>query len=90
MTGFTNTMRLKHTVIVNLPKVGVLYGEDVRACLISDVNHVLVGSDLTNIESQTRNHYLYPLDPTYVADMTKPGFDSHTDIAVLAGFITPE
>lgn len=90
MAGLTNTMRLKHSVVVNLPKVEKLYGEAVRGCFIADEGKILCGSDLTNIESQTRNHYIFPYDPQYVADMTAKGFDSHFDIAILAGFVTKE
>lgn len=87
-SGFTNTMRLTHKVIANLPKVSRLYGADIRGSLIADEGHIMCGSDLSNIESSTRNHYIFPHDPNYVHNMSEFGFDSHVDIAVLAGFIT--
>jgi DNA polymerase I-like protein with 3'-5' exonuclease and polymerase domains len=89
-SGFTNTMRLKHVVVVNLPKVTKRYGADIRGALIADEGMMMCGSDLSNIESITRNHYIYPYDAEYVKEMDKPGFDSHLDIAKLAGFLTEE
>lgn len=87
-SGFTNTMRLKHVVIANLPKVSRKYGAEIRGSLIADEGSIMCGSDLSNIESSTRNHYIFPHDAQYVHDMSEFGFDSHIDIAVLAGFIT--
>jgi len=88
---YTNTLRLKHTKpLVNLPKVGTPYGEEIRGCLINDEGYVLCGSDLNNIESVTRNHYLFPYDPDYVRTMDDPLYDSHIDIAVVGNMITKE
>lgn len=92
ISGYTNTLRLKHKKpLVNLPKVGLPYGEEIRGCLIADEGYDMVGCDMVNIESMTRNHYIFPYDPEYVKTMMEdPLFDSHIDIAVLAGFITKE
>lgn len=91
ISGITNTFRVQHSIIQNLVNVKKPYGKQIRGCLIaSDDNHVLIGSDLKNIESMTRNHYIYKYDPQYVKDMDSPDFDSHWDIAKLAGFVTQE
>lgn len=83
--GLANTMRFKHTIIVNLPKVDRLYGKLVRGCLIApDDNHVLCGSDMSSLEDSTKQHYMYFFDPEYVKEMRVPGFDPHLDIGLLA------
>lgn len=90
ISGYTNTLRLQHKTVVNLPKVGLYMGEEVRGCFIADEGHVMVGSDLSNIESKTRDHYIMPWDPEYVATMQRPDFDAHIDIAILANMMTEE
>jgi len=88
-SSITNTLRLKHSKpLVNLPKVTIPYGEEVRGCLINDEGYVLCGADLVNIESVTRNHYLYDYDKEYIETMDDPLFDSHIDIAVLGNMIS--
>lgn len=90
--GFTNTLRFQHSKpIVNLPTIPKPYWERVRGCLIApDDDHVLCGSDMAQLEDNTKRHYMYYYDPEYVKEMMTPGFDSHLDIAVLAGMLTKE
>lgn len=89
--GLTNTLRFKHRKpLVNLPKVGVPWGEEIRSCLVSPKGHTLCGSDMTSLESKTRDHYVKPLDPQYVEDNSSPGYDPHLFLAVIAGMITQE
>lgn len=90
--GFTNTMRMTHKKpIANLPKPGVYYGYEIRECLeIPDDSYMMIGSDVSGLEDNTKQHYIYPYDPQYVEDMRVPGFDPHIDIGVLAGLITKE
>lgn len=91
MAGLTNTLRLKHKTVVNLPAVEKKYGKEVRELLVADEDSILCGSDLKNIESMTRNHYIFPYDPEYVRTILEDKtFDSHTDIAKLAGMMTEE
>ena len=88
VAGFTNTLRFKHSIIVNLPKVSMPYGDIIRGCLIAPSdNHVLCGSDMSSLEDSTKQHYMYFFDPEYVQEMRVPGFDPHNNIAKLAGFI---
>lgn len=89
-TGLTNTLRLQHKVVVNLPGFDKAYGNEVRGCLIADDGKMLCGSDLSGIEDNTKRHYIYKYDPKYVEEMNVPGFDPHLDIAILAGFLTKE
>jgi hypothetical protein len=88
--GLTNTLRFKHTEIVNLPGVSSLYGEEIRGCLIADPDKELCGTDMVSIEDSTKRHYIYPYDPAYVEEMSAPDFDPHLDVAFNAGFITKE
>lgn len=94
LSGFTNTLRLKHATVVNLP--GVKGTDDwsdgryIRECLTASPGNVLCGSDVSSLEDTTKRHYIYPYDPEYVEEMMDPDFDAHLDIAQLAGFLTKE
>ena len=88
--GWTNTMRLKHRKIVNLPKPSAPYAEHIRECLISGDGYYLLGSDLSGIEDATKQHYIYPYDPEYVDSMRTEDWDAHLDIALRAGLLTEE
>lgn len=88
--GWTNTMRLKHRKLVNLPKPNAPYAEHIRECLIAPSNHYMIGSDLKGIEDATKMHYIYPFDPEYVESMQSDDWDAHTNIAVRAGLMTED
>jgi hypothetical protein len=88
--GFTNTLRFKHTVIANLPGVDKMYGEIMRGVLIAPEGMELCGADMAALEDRTKQHYMLPHDPAYVAKMMAPGYCPHIDIAELAGYLTPE
>lgn len=90
IVGLTSTLRMKHGVVVNLPGVDKPYGKDIRGLFMADDNTVVFGVDIKNLESRTKDHYITPYDPEYVAEMNDPSFDSHTDLAVLANKITEE
>ncbi len=88
--GWTNTFRLKHRVLVNLPKPTAPYAENIRACLIADEGHYMVGTDLSGIEDACKRISIYPIDPDYVNEMQHPDFDAHTSVAVAAGLMTED
>ena len=90
--GLTNTLRLTHSEpVVNLPKPGVFYGKEIREVLtIPDESYVMIGSDVSGLEDNTKQHYIYFHDPEYVNEMRVPGFDAHVDIGKLAGLISEE
>ena len=90
--GFTKTHRLQHRKpIVNLPKPSIYFGKECREVLvIPDDSYIMVGSDVSGLEDNTKQHYIYDYDPEYVEEMRVPGFDPHLDIGVLAGLITKE
>jgi hypothetical protein len=88
--GFTNTLRVKHTTVVNLPKVDKPYGEFIRGALIAEDGTVLCGSDMASLEDRIKQHFIYFYDPDYVNSMDEKGFDPHLTIAVIAGMCTQE
>ena len=89
--GFTNTLRFKHrTPIVNLPKVDKPWGQEIRGSIIAKEGKIFLGSDMSGLESRTRDHYILPLDPELVEKSQVDGFDPHLDIAVTAGLMTEE
>lgn len=90
VAGFTNTLRFKHSEIVNLPKVSALFGEVARGALTVEEGEILCGADMVSLEDRLKQHYIYPYDPEYVEDMNVPGFDPHLDLAGLAKRITEE
>ena len=91
VAGFTNTLRFKHAKpLVNLPAIDKPYGKEIRGCLTCPEGYTLCGADMTSLEDTTKRHYMKPLDPSYVEDMSKEGFDPHLDLAKHAGVITQE
>ena len=91
IAGLTNTLRFKHAKpLVNLPAVDKPYGKEIRGCLTCPEGYTLCGADMTSLEDTTKRHYMKPLDPEYVEEMSKEGFDPHLDLAKHAGVITQE
>jgi hypothetical protein len=75
IAGLTNTLRFKHAKpLVNLPAVDKPYGKEIRGCLICPDGYTLCGADMTSLEDTTKRHYMKPLDPDYVEEMSKEGF----------------
>lgn len=89
-SGLTNTLRLCHTKICNLPASNKPYSENIRASLIADEGMLMCGTDLSGIEDNTKRHYIYDYDPEYVEEMNTPGYDPHLEIGLLAGLLTEE
>jgi len=91
ISGLTNTFRFKHRKpLVNLPAVDKPWGKELRGCLIAPEGEVLVGCDMVSLEDTTKRHYMQPIDPEYVAEMQKDGFDPHLDLAKHAGAVTQD
>ena len=89
--GFTNTLRLKHrSPIVNLPKVGSPWGEEIRGCIIAPKGYTVCGADVVSLEDNTKRHFLWDYDPDYVTSMMTEGYDPHLDLAKHAGDVTQE
>jgi hypothetical protein len=91
IAGLTNTLRFKHSKpLVNLPSVDKPYGDVIRGCLTCPDGYVLAGADMTSLEDTTKRHYMKPLDPDYVEEMSREGFDPHLDLAKFAGDVTQD
>lgn len=88
--GFTNTLRLQHRELVNLPSVRVQYGERIRGLLLARKGKVLLGSDLSSLEDRIKHHFQWPLDPAYVRSQMSSDFDPHLAICEAAGMLTKE
>lgn len=87
--GLTNTFRFKHKKpLVNLPGVDKPWGKEIRGSLIAPEGQVLCGADMVSLEDTTKRHYIQPMDPKYVEEMSKPDFDPHLTLAVIAEVIT--
>lgn len=85
--AFTNTLRLKHAELVNIPSSRKAWGNEIRALLLAEEGQVLLGSDLSSLEDRLRQHYQWPLDPEYVKTQMAPDFDGHLLNAVAAGLM---
>lgn len=90
ISGFTNTMRFKHSVLVNLPKTTKPYAESIRASLIARKNKLLCGSDMSSLEDRIKQSFIYEYDPEYVKAMNTEGFDPHLVIAEMAKMLTSQ
>ena len=91
VAGLTNTFRFRHArPCVNLPSVDRQYGWEIRECLTAPEGYTLCGADMTSLEDTTKRHYMKPLDPDYVEEMSKDGFDPHLDLAKHAGVVTQD
>lgn len=90
--GFTRTLRMKHAKpLVNLPKITKAYAADIRTCLtVPDDSYIMCGSDVSSLEDNTKQHFIYVFDPEYVKEMRVPGFDPHLDIAIKGELMTEE
>lgn len=86
--GFTNTLRVMHREIVNLPGVDKPHGELIRGVLIAGEGKISVGSDLSSLEDRTKHHFMLPYDPEYVATMQEDDFDPHILMALTAKMVT--
>jgi hypothetical protein len=58
--------------------------------LIAPEGQVLCGADMVSLEDTTKRHYIQPMDPKYVEEMSKSDFDPHLTLSVMAGRITKD
>lgn len=88
IAGITNTLRFRHSTIVNVPKVGKPYGQEIRGLLTVSEGQVLCGSDMTSLEDRIKHHFLFAHDPKYVLEMSRDDYDPHIALAVMAEMMT--
>lgn len=87
--GLTNTLRLKHKELVNLPSVRVFGGAELRGLLEAfSPDYEELGSDLCSLEDRCKHHYQWDYDPEYVKKQLAPDYDAHLALGVMGGFIT--
>ena len=87
--GLTNTLRLKHRELVNLPSIRVFGGEELRSMLEAwREDYEQLGSDLCSLEDRCKHHFQWMYDPEYVKKQLAPDYDAHLAIGVIGGFIT--
>lgn len=88
--GYTNTLRLRHKGIVNLVGHPKPYWKTIRGSFICEEDEVIIGADLSGLESSTQHHYMYYYDPEYVNKIRVKGYDPHLELGLLGGLITQE
>jgi DNA polymerase I-like protein with 3'-5' exonuclease and polymerase domains len=86
--GFTNTLRLKHAELVNLPSTRVKYGKELREMLEVEEGYLNLGADLSSLEDRIKHHFQIPLDPEYVKTQLGADYDPHMYIAVQGQIMT--
>ena len=88
---WTNTLRLSHKTIVNLPGVKKAYAKNIRACLMAGEGHTWVSADISGLEDATKLSEMKVYSPEYI-DMiiSNPDWDPHIFIAQKAGYISEE
>lgn len=62
VSGITNTFRVKHSVVANLPKAedGILLGKEMRGLFVADEGMVFVGYDAAQLDARGEAHYVFP------------------------------
>ena len=89
--GLTNTLRLKHRELVNLPSIRVFGGAELRGMLEAQSDeYEQLGSDLCSLEDRCKHHFQWMYDPEYVKKQLAEDYDAHLAIGVIGGFITEE
>lgn len=70
-TCSTNTSRMVHRVVVNVPKANddVFLGKHMRSLFIVPEGRVLVGFDASALEARVQAHYVYPYDPDMAREL---------------------
>lgn len=90
IAGYTNTLRVKHTEIVNLPKASKPFAEAIRGCLVAGSGKISLGSDMSGIEDRVKAHFVLPFDPEFIATVSAPDYDPHLATALASGTITKD
>lgn len=88
--GLTNTLRLKHKELVNMPTDRVWGGKEIRSCLLAGEGFECMGSDQSSLEDRVKQHYQWPLDPEYVKAQMREDYDPHLAVCLMGGMLTEE
>ena len=87
-SGFTNTLRLKHSILVNFPSTRVAWGKEIRSLLTTPQGYKNIGSDLSSLEDRCKHHFQWKFDPEYVKMQMADDFDPHLTVAQMGGLMT--
>ena len=77
----TNTSRMAHKVVCNVPRPSSIYGENIRALFGSGPDHFQLGFDFSSLEARIQGHYVYRYvgGPELAEDLLKEKpYDVHT------------
>lgn len=88
--GFTNTLRMQHKSLCNLPSSRVLYGKEIRGLLLARDGYALLGSDLSSLEERLKHHFQWKYDKEYVTSQMSEDYDPHIAIAMIAGLMNTD
>lgn len=88
ISGLTNTLRIRHRILVNLIKPSAPYGEYVRSLLLPPKGMVMIGADIGALESVTRNNFVFDIDRGFVEAQAHPFYDPHLEICEIAGMMS--
>lgn len=81
----TPTGRMRHSRIVNIPRVSSPYGKELRSLFTATNGKVLVGYDAASLELRILAHYIGDGDYTRKVTSTDKGNDAHVLAARAAG-----
>ena len=56
----TNTGRVRHYNVVNIPGVGSIYGEELRDLFVAPDGYLMLGCDAAALEGRIQAHYIIP------------------------------
>lgn len=75
----TNTARMRHSVIVNIPKakLNVYYGKQMRSLFTCPDDKVLLGIDAKALEARCEAHYVYPFDKEAALELIDGDIHTH-------------
>ena len=59
-TNATNTSRMAHRVVCNIPRVESVYGANLRALFGAGKDHLQFGFDFSSLEARVQGHYCIP------------------------------
>lgn len=88
--GLTNTLRLKHKDLVNMPSPRVWGGAELRSLLGAGEGYECMGSDQSSLEDRVKQHFQWPLDPEYVKAQMKSDYDPHLAVCLMGNLMTEE
>jgi hypothetical protein len=81
----TNTHRMRHKVIVNVPKVRVELGKEMRGLFVAAPGKILAGYDAKQLELRILAHYIGDQDYVERVTTTDKSRDAHVLAAAAAG-----